>query len=155
MSLAELVPVLQVAIGPVILVSGVGLLLLTMTNRLGRILDRARLLVRELRGADDALRGVISPQLAILDRRARLVRTAITLTTLSVLLAATLVILLFATALLRVEVAAPLALLFATCMVSLIAGLVWFLRDVNLSLRAFQLEVEATGAASTGRRAAP
>jgi hypothetical protein len=33
--------VLQAAIGPVILLSGVGLLL-TMTNRLGRAIDRVR-----------------------------------------------------------------------------------------------------------------
>jgi hypothetical protein len=33
---------LRDAIGPVILISGVGLLLLTMTNRLGRAIDRAR-----------------------------------------------------------------------------------------------------------------
>ena len=38
----DIVPVLQIAIGPVILISGVGLLLLTMTNRLGRAIDRAR-----------------------------------------------------------------------------------------------------------------
>ena len=37
---------LQVAIGPVILISGVGLLLLTMTNRLGRAIDRARQMTR-------------------------------------------------------------------------------------------------------------
>ena len=35
-SLEKIIPMLQVAIGPVILISGVGLLLLTMTNRLGR-----------------------------------------------------------------------------------------------------------------------
>src|SRR5688572_19515401 len=51
--LNEIVPVLQVAIGPVILISGVGLLLLTMTNRLGRAIDRARSLVRELREGRD------------------------------------------------------------------------------------------------------
>ena len=39
---ARLVPILQVAIGPAILISGVGLLLLTMTNRFGRIIHRAR-----------------------------------------------------------------------------------------------------------------
>ena len=46
MNLAEIIPVLQVSIGPVILISGVGLLLLTMTNRLGRAIDRARQLAR-------------------------------------------------------------------------------------------------------------
>src|SRR4051812_29821403 len=42
MRLHDLVPTIQVAIGPVILISGVGLLLLSMTNRLGRVIDRAR-----------------------------------------------------------------------------------------------------------------
>ena len=44
----QIVPELRDAIGPVILISGVGLLLLTMTNRLGRAIDRARLLKNEL-----------------------------------------------------------------------------------------------------------
>jgi hypothetical protein len=46
-SLAELVPILQTAIGPALLISGVGLLLLTMTNHLGR--DFARHLPKSLR----------------------------------------------------------------------------------------------------------
>src|SRR5579859_2639184 len=45
----DLIPVLQVAIGPVILISGVGLLLLTLTNRLGRAVDRSRAQDRQLR----------------------------------------------------------------------------------------------------------
>ena len=44
-SVAQLLPVLQTAIGPMILISGIGLLLLTMTNRLGRAIDRTRTLV--------------------------------------------------------------------------------------------------------------
>jgi hypothetical protein len=49
LSLHHLIPSLQVAIGPVILVSGVGLLLLSMTNRFGRVIDRSRELATELR----------------------------------------------------------------------------------------------------------
>ena len=44
LTLTELIPILQIAVGPVILISGVGLLLLSMTNRLGRAIDRARIL---------------------------------------------------------------------------------------------------------------
>jgi len=51
-SVKDLVPILQVAIGPVILISGVGLLLLTLSNRFGRAVDRSRLLVREMRQAE-------------------------------------------------------------------------------------------------------
>ena len=52
--LSDLIPTLQLAIGPMILISGVGLLLLSMTNRFGRIIDRARLLAAELRSASAA-----------------------------------------------------------------------------------------------------
>lgn len=38
-SFQELIPVLQTAIGPVILSSGVGLLLLSMANRLSRVIE--------------------------------------------------------------------------------------------------------------------
>jgi hypothetical protein len=41
-SLEQIIPELRDAIGPVILISSVGLLLLTMTNRLGRAIDCAR-----------------------------------------------------------------------------------------------------------------
>jgi hypothetical protein len=47
MQLKDLFPDLQIAIAPVILISGVGLLLLSMTNRLGRTIDRARQLVMQ------------------------------------------------------------------------------------------------------------
>ena len=51
-SLAPIIPVLQVAVGPVILISGVGLLILSMSNRFGRIIDRTRVLGHELKTAD-------------------------------------------------------------------------------------------------------
>jgi hypothetical protein len=54
-SLTEVISVLQTAIGPVILISGVRLLLLSMTNRLGRVIDRARVLSRELHAGAQAV----------------------------------------------------------------------------------------------------
>ena len=50
-TLQQLIPVIQTSVGPVILISGIGLLLLSMTNRLGRIIDRSRLLVEALPSA--------------------------------------------------------------------------------------------------------
>ena len=47
-SLEQIIPELRDAIGPVILFPASGLLLLTMTNRLGRAIDRARQLKAEL-----------------------------------------------------------------------------------------------------------
>ena len=94
-SVAELIPVLQVAIGPVILISGVGLLLLTMTNRYGRVIDRSRLLIRELSERADTGQEHVRAELGILMRRAELIRLAILLAGISVLLAASLIIVLF------------------------------------------------------------
>ena len=141
MRLIDLVPILQVAVGPVILISGVGLLLLSMTNRLGRVIDRSRLLAEARRKADAQDRSRFESQLQVLSRRARLVRLAIILAALSVLLAAVLIIALFLAALVRWEIGIFVVSLFVGCMMSLIGSVIVFIADVNLSLSALSLDV--------------
>ena len=145
----ELIPVLQVAIGPVILISGVGLLLLTLTNRYGRTIDRSRQLVRELRECTEADRQRLEGQVEILYRRARLIRLSILLAGVSVLLASLLIIVLFLTALWKLEVGLLMSLLFIACMLALSGSLVAFIRDINLSLGALKLELGHRGPADT------
>lgn len=142
-SLEQLIPVLQLAIGPVILISGIGLLLLSMTNRYARTIDRARALARERRTAEDL--DSIEAQLAIIVRRARILRRAIALAAVSVLLAAILVILLFITVLVRIDVAWALAIIFIACLAAVIGSLVNFIVDVNQSLAALKMEVGQRG----------
>ena len=137
-TLTELLPVLQVAIGPVILISGVGLLLLSMHNRYGRTIDRSRELVRRHQDEDRQLR---EKQIEILLRRAAILRRAIILATLSALFAALLIITIFIAALVRVDAGWLIALIFVACMASLILSLVDSIRDVNHSLTAVRLEV--------------
>jgi len=137
----ELISILQAAISPMILVSGVSLLILSMTNRFGRVADRSRQLVDELRNAPEQDRRRLEPQLEILAERARLLRAAISFATLSVLMAAILVIALFFTAFLHVEVVFFSASLFIACLVLLIISLLAFLRDINQSLAALKLEL--------------
>ena len=141
-SLNEIIPVLQVAIGPVILISGVGLLLLTMTNRLGRAIDRARQLKSELPERTEPERQQVLAQIAIIYQRARMIRLGITLAALSALLASALIISLFLTALLRLEQGLLVSLIFIACMVCLFASLVAFICDINLSLHALKLELK-------------
>jgi hypothetical protein len=141
----DLIPILQIAIGPAILISGVALLILTMTNRLGRIVDRTRQLSKELRSAQSPEPDQALAQLEILLTRARIVRGAIAAASVSALLAAILVIVIFVSALLRLSFAAPIVGLFVSCLGSLIGSLVLFLRDVNLSLKALRLEIGAAG----------
>jgi hypothetical protein len=141
MSITDLVPTLQLAIGPVILISGVGLILLSMTNRFGRIVDRSRILTEDLRRAPPRARSTVIAQLRILARRARLLRVAIAFATLSVLLAAILIISLFLGALLQLGMATLIVVLFVLCMLCLIASLVLFMSDIGLSLKALWLEL--------------
>lgn len=142
-SLSELIPILQVAIGPVILISGVGLLLLSMTNRFGRVIDRSRQLSFELRHAKDGERDAVLSQIEVLATRARLVKQAITFATMSVLFAAVLVITLFLSAVLRWEGGIPVVVLFICCLTCLVVAILMFQRDINLSLAALKFELAA------------
>ena len=130
------------AIGPVILISGVGLLLLTMSNRLGRAIDRARQLAHELRALDGAERQRLLAQVATIYRRARVIRLAIALASFSVLLAALLIIGLFLTALFQWGNSLLISVVFILCMSSLIASLAAFIYDIHLSLVALKLELK-------------
>jgi hypothetical protein len=141
-AIEKIIPMLQVAIGPVILISGVGLLLLTMTNRLGRVIERARQLKGELSQRTDEDREQVLAQVAILYRQARMIRLSITLSALSALLASALIITLFLTALLQWESGLLTSLIFIACMGSLFASLVAFICDINLSLHALKLELK-------------
>jgi hypothetical protein len=144
-TIGELIPVLQTAIGPVILISGVGLLLLSMTNRLSRVIDRARNLLALAEAASGPQRQKILAQIDILWSQARLIRWSILFATVSLLCAALLIIILFITALFGIEDAWLLSFIFILCMASLIASLAAFITDINRSLSAFKVELYGYG----------
>jgi len=138
-TVAHLIPVMQTAIGPAILISGVGLLLMTMTNRFGRIVDRTRILSMGRSKTDDAR----DAQLTIMLNRARFIRLAIILASMSALSTAMLIIVLFFVALMDLEAAWLLSALFIACLSCLIGSLIVFIRDINISLVAFKLELHS------------
>jgi hypothetical protein len=132
--------ILQASISPVALVSGVGLLLLSLTNRFSRITDRMRQLARSRR--EGTTSGHIEVQLAIFALRARIIRMAVSAAVGCMLVASVLILVLFATAVLDLRGEALVLLLFAVSLVCLIASLLLFLWDMRLSLRAVQQEVD-------------
>lgn len=141
MTVAELIPVLQMAVGPVVLISGVGLLILSLTNRLGRVVDRGRSLASEQRQAPQPEKRGTTEQLHIISRRAHLLQRAIVFAVLCMLFAAVLIITLFFTAALHLEVAWLVGLLFVCALESLIMSLVSFLQELNQALIAFHLDI--------------
>lgn len=144
-SVSQLIPILQTAIGPAILISGIGLLLLTMTNRLGHVVDRARTLSATLLNVNDGGRTKIVEQIQILWRRTHLIRLAIILASVSALLSSILIIVLFVSTLWRIEIAWLIVLLFIISMGCLMGSLIVFIYDVNQSLVALRLELVDNG----------
>jgi hypothetical protein len=134
-NLEGLTRVLQASISPVALVSGVGLLILSQTNRFSRVADRLRDLAREREG-NPAQNADLSPQIEILLKRARMLRISIGAATLCVLLASIIVLLVLAIAVLDWPVHLLVLQLFALSLLSLICSLIFFFCDMHLSLHA-------------------
>ncbi len=141
MLLNELVGPLQLSIGPVILISGVGLIILSLTNRFGRITDRTRQLSVEYRASSGADLVRILAELKILTRRAKVIRASNFLAVLSVLFVSLIIISLFWSALYNFNVNYLLITLFMLSIFSLITAVTLFIYDLELSLKALWIEL--------------
>jgi hypothetical protein len=141
----ELAHLLQTSISPIALISGVGLLLLSMTNRLSRVIDRSRTLAAHVKAPEtsDADRASDRAQLHVLARRAHLLWLAIASVMVTVLCACTMVLLLTTLAFLHVDLRIPVVVLFFAALLALLVSAVVFFGDVLLSLRALRTEIGA------------
>ncbi len=138
----QLVRILTASIAPVIVISGVGLLLLSMTNSYGRVILRARELTREMdNGADDARCKLLADQVRIIYRRARTLRVAIILSAVSILFVAVTVLIIFSGQVLNVNVGYIATPCFGLSLVALLGSLYYFIQDITISLKALELEV--------------
>ncbi len=143
---------IQLALAPVFLLSAIGAMLAVMTNRLSRIVDRARSLETQVaKQADDVAHK--RAELVLVARRARLVSWAIALCTTTALLVAAVVATLFLGAFLGFEAAIPIALLFIAAMLSVIAALSLFLREVFLSTAGLRFNGASLRELSRGKQA--
>lgn len=125
--------VIQLAVAPVFLLSGVGAILAVLINRLSRIVDRYRLLEGSHPGAGTGDQTAAQVEMAILSRRARLIHWAISLCTIGALCICIVVATLFIGSMLRVGVSQLIALMFIGAMLALIGGLLSFLREISLA----------------------
>lgn len=134
--------VIQLAVAPVFLLTGIGSILGVMTNRLSRVIDRARILESHLDDASAGQAPGIRDELKTLHTRARFVGHAITLCTTTALLVCTVIAILFASAFLPIDVTVPVALLFIAAMGTFFTGLVMFLREVSLATRSRRIRTD-------------
>ncbi len=141
MTIDNLIQALQAAIAPVVLISGIGLLLLTMTNRLGRSIDRVRQLCIAFKSSH---RAEIKDQIKILYERCQLMRISLVLAITSVVCISIIVFALFSIYIFRISLIGLMEFLFAAGLTFLILSLLLFLQEVTLSLHSLKMEIDNT-----------
>lgn len=139
-NLTNVAHVIQLAVAPVFLLTGIGAILSVLTGRLGRLVDRYRVLNET---------EVVLPQkrlneLTILSVRASWVHWSITLCTASALFVSLVIGALFVGAVVNLNPSRIVSILFIVAMASLIVGLGCFLREIFLSVHIFDLKRDNT-----------
>ena len=130
--------VIQLAVAPVFLLTGVGAILSVLTGRLGRLVDRYRALTE----TQKPLLAKQARELEVLSVRAVWVHWAITLCTVSALFVAIVIGALFVGAVVDINPSRAVSILFIMAMTSLIIGLGCFLREISLSVHIFDLSAK-------------
>lgn len=129
----EIGHIIQLAIAPVFLLTGVGTNMLVLTNRLARIIDRTRLLednIDEGVGKTDGRDALFRAEMDVLFQRARKINRAIFLSTTCALLICMVVAALFVTDALNLRLASVIAGMFVLAMVALTGSFIYLLREV-------------------------
>ncbi|MBB4631322.1 DUF2721 domain-containing protein [Sphingosinicella soli] len=140
--IADIGHAVQLAIAPVFLIAGIGALLNVMANRLGRVVDRARALERDITGYDETMRARAMAELVVLDRRMVLVHWAIYACVSSALAVCLVIGVLFVGDLADAAVGTIVAALFIAAMALIVAGLVIFLIETGIATRSVRVRQE-------------
>ena len=119
--------VIQLAIAPVFLLTGVCTMLMVLTNRLARIIDRVRVLEDRL---DVGHNDLLMDELDVLYKRWGLINVAIALSTACGLLICIVIGLLFLGDTTNLPLDRHIAALFVAAMVTLIGAFVCLLREI-------------------------
>jgi len=126
---------IQIAVAPVFLLAGISGLLMVMTNRLGRIIDRTRALRVSNRVISEEQRRFVDNELFALEKRGRYINFAIASASTSALSVCLVIFTLFMSQFVHVEMGEVVAVLFMICMIALISALILFLGEVFVAAR--------------------
>jgi hypothetical protein len=137
--------VIQLAVAPAFLLTAIGAMMSVMTNRLARVIDRARLLEGRLESAAVECLVSLHRDLGTLSHRAKLINLAITLCTAAAIVVCAVIAILFLGNLFQFNMSIPIALLFILAMLFLVAGLVIFLREIFIATASLRIGPHDTG----------
>lgn len=131
--------VIQTAVAPVFLITGIAATLGVLSNRLARITDRARQLERKLKvSTDEEFNHSLTTELRALLKRSRCIHVAFSFSILSALLVCAVVMCLFLSHIQSINLSVTIASCFVAAMALLIFAFVALLGEVFLATRSMR-----------------
>ena len=134
--ISTIAQVIEISVAPVFLLAGISGLLMVLTNRLGRSIDRSRSVQAAINSQKlPEHRATFDREMASLLKRSRFINLAIYLATVSALLVCLVIIALFLGSLTQVNFAKLVASLFIICMIILSVAFSCFLTEIFIATR--------------------
>jgi len=133
---------LQSCISPIVLISGVGLILLSLNNRLARTIDKSRMIVNELINGQVVDKDKKRLELKILFKRSKILRNSIVSISFSILSSSLIIPVLLLMNLFHANLKFLGVLFFLFSIMGIILSAVFLLIDVILTLKALEFEVK-------------
>lgn len=142
---ADIAITIQLALAPAFLLVGIGQFLVLAAGRLGRVVDRARVLADFLPAEPGPEHQGCVRELRLLDRRMNVISLSILFGTMAMIAVCLVVGGLFAARLLDMSLTALTTITFVGAMGLLILGLVTFLYEIRLANKAIHVRSDLVG----------
>jgi hypothetical protein len=142
-SISAIAGVIQLAVAPGFLIAGIAGLLNVLSTRLGRIIDRARVIERRIPLAkrEEQIQ-LLRAETTTLWTRIDLINWAIRLCVSGALTVCLVIVALFVGDFVSFNISVVIAILFVVSMLLVIAGLVFLLREIAVSARTMRQGLE-------------
>jgi len=139
-SINDIAGAIQLALGPVFLLTGIAGMLNVMSGRLSRIIDRGRALKEKPEVIATYDHDGILIEMNMLERRRHITSIAITMCTIAALMVCLVIVSLFLEVMFNIPLNWFIGALFILATLSLVIGLGYFLREVHLSSTAVRIK---------------
>lgn len=133
---------IQLSVAPVFLLAGIGAILNMLAGRLARVVDRSRALERLHPQSTGPEHERHVWELRVIDRRITIISIALTLCVSSAIMVCIVVALLFVAELAKLAIGTVVAVAFVLSMLLLTAGLIAFLIETRVAIRAIHVREE-------------
>jgi len=140
--LSEMAKAIQLALGPVFLLTGIAGMLNVMSGRLSRIIDRGRSLTEKPDIIAAYNPAEIRNELLMLERRRHITSRAINMFTVAALLVCLVIVALFLEAMVLIPLNWLIGMLFILATLALVVGLGYFLREVHLASNTVRIRID-------------